>query len=45
MAVQPARTRNVSAGGALLSAIEHNLKIGDTIGVQRGEKKVRCKVV
>jgi hypothetical protein len=42
---QPARTRNVSAGGALLSGIEHRLKIGDTIGVQRGEKKARCKVV
>ena len=42
---QPARTRNVSAGGALLSGIEHDLKIGDTIGVQRGEKKARCKVV
>jgi hypothetical protein len=42
---QPARTRNVSAGGALLSGIEQDLKIGDTIGVQRGEKKVRCKVV
>ena len=42
---QPARTRNVSFGGALLSGIEHDLKIGDTIGVQRGEKKARCKVV
>ena len=42
---QPARTRNISAGGALLSGIEHDLKIGDTIGVQRGEKKARCKVV
>jgi len=42
---QPARTRNVSAGGALLSGIEHDLKIGDTVGVQCGEKKARCKVV
>ncbi len=42
---QPARTRNISGGGALLSGIEHDLKIGDTIGVQRGEKKARCKVV
>ena len=42
---QPARTGNVSIGGALLSGIEHDLKIGDTIGVQRGEKKARCKVV
>jgi hypothetical protein len=42
---QSARTRNVSIGGALLSGIEQDLKIGDTIGVQRGEKKARCKVV
>ena len=42
---QPARTGNVSIGGALLTGIEHDLKIGDTIGVQRGEKKARCKVV
>lgn len=42
---QAARTRNVSLGGALLLGIEHNLKIGDTIGVQCGEKKARCKVV
>ena len=42
---QPARTRNISIGGALLSGIEQDLKIGDTIGVQRGEKKARCKVV
>jgi hypothetical protein len=42
---QPARTRNVSIGGALLSGIEHDLKIGDTIGVQLGEKKARCKVI
>jgi hypothetical protein len=42
---QAARTRNVSMGGALLSGIEHDLKIGDIIGVQRGEKKARCKVV
>jgi len=42
---QAARTRNVSMGGALLSGIERDLKIGDIIGVQRGEKKARCKVV
>ena len=29
----------------MLSEIEHDLKIGDTIGVQAGEKKARCKVV
>jgi PilZ domain-containing protein len=42
---QHARARNVSSGGALLSGIEHDLKIGDTIGVQQCEKKARCKVV
>jgi PilZ domain-containing protein len=42
---QDARVRNVSARGALLSDMEHELKIGDIIGVQRGEKKARCKVV
>lgn len=42
---QHARARNVSTGGALLSEIERELKIGDTIGVQRGEKKARCRVV
>lgn len=42
---QHARAHNISAGGALLCGIEHDLKIGDTIGVQAGEKKTRCKVV
>src|SRR6201997_3927372 len=42
---QHARARNISTGGALLSDIERDLKIGDTIGVQGGEKKARCKVV
>jgi hypothetical protein len=42
---QRARAQNISAGGALLCEIEHDLKIGDTIGVQAGEKKARCKVV
>lgn len=42
---QAARACNVSSGGALLSDIERDLKIGDTIGVQRGDKKARCKVV
>jgi len=42
---QRARAHNISAGGALLCQIEHDLKIGDTIGVQAGEKKTRCKVV
>jgi hypothetical protein len=42
---QQARARNISTGGALLSDIEKDLKIGDTIGVQRGQKKARCKVI
>ena len=42
---QHARAHNISAGGALLCEMEHDLKIGDTIGVQTGEKKARCKVV
>lgn len=42
---QPARAHNVSASGAMLCNIEHDLKIGDTIGVQAGQKKTRCKVV
>jgi hypothetical protein len=42
---QHARACNVSGGGALLSGIERDLRIGDTIGVQCGEQKSRCKVV
>ena len=42
---QHARARNISGGGALLSGIQRDLKIGDTIGVQRGSQKARCKVV
>jgi hypothetical protein len=42
---QHARARNISQGGALLSDIERDLKIGDTIAVQNGEKKARCRVV
>jgi hypothetical protein len=42
---QNARAHNISAGGALLCEIDRDLKIGDTIGIQRGERKARCKVV
>ena len=42
---QHARTQNISASGALLCKIEHELKIGDTIGVKIGQTKTRCKVV
>jgi hypothetical protein len=42
---QHARAQNISAAGALLCGIEHDLKIGDIIGVRAGEMKARCKVV
>lgn len=42
---QHARAHNISGGGALLCEIERDLMIGDTIGVQAGERKARCKVV
>jgi PilZ domain len=42
---QQAHARNISTRGALLSGIEHHLKIGETIGLQYGEKKTRCEVV
>jgi hypothetical protein len=42
---QHARAHNISASVALLCEIEHELKIGDTIGVPVSEKKTRCKVV
>jgi len=42
---QSARATNFAIDGALLSGIEHELKVGDTIGVHFADKKVRCKVV
>ncbi len=42
---QPARAQNISSDGALISGIESELKVGDTIGVQCDEKKTRCTVV
>ena len=42
---QHARAQNISADGALLSGIETELKVGDVIGVQCEDKKVRCTVV
>lgn len=42
---QHARAHNISAGGAMLCSLDRDLKIGDTIGVQSGDKKARCKVV
>ncbi|HEY4842637.1 MAG TPA: PilZ domain-containing protein [Terriglobales bacterium] len=40
-----ARAQNISSDGALISGIESELKVGDTIGVQCDEKKTRCTVV
>jgi hypothetical protein len=42
---QNVHARNISTSGALLSGIEHELKVGDVIGVQYGDRKSRCKVV
>jgi PilZ domain len=42
---QNAHARNVSDHGAKLSGLENQLKPGDIIGVQVGDRKARCKVV
>jgi hypothetical protein len=42
---QHVRARNISSSGALLDGLEHELKVGDVIGVQYGDKKSRCKVI
>jgi PilZ domain len=42
---QNATAQNVSATGACIYGIEHELKIGDVIGVQFQGKKARCKVI
>jgi PilZ domain-containing protein len=42
---QLARAQNISSDGALISGVESELKVGDTIGVQCDEKKTRCTVV
>ena len=42
---QNAIAQNVSATGACISGLEHDLKVGDVIGVQYETKKARCKVV
>jgi hypothetical protein len=42
---QHAHARNISNRGALLSGIEQDLKIGETIGLQYRETKTRCEVV
>jgi hypothetical protein len=42
---QSAHALNISSEGALISGIESELKVGDVIGVQFGEKKARCTVL
>ena len=42
---QNVNATNLSSDGATFSGISHPLKAGDVIGVQYGEKKVRCKVI
>jgi hypothetical protein len=41
---QHARAQNITSEGALLSDVESELKVGDVIGVQCDDKKVRCTV-
>jgi len=36
---------NISSKGAQLSGIEHELKVGEIIGLQYGDKKARCEIV
>ncbi len=42
---QNATAQNVSATGACISGLEHQLKVGDVIGVQFEGKKARCKII
>jgi hypothetical protein len=42
---QHARAQNVSDKGALLAGVECELKVGDVIAVQYGEKKARVSVI
>ncbi|MFY9912644.1 MAG: PilZ domain-containing protein [Candidatus Sulfotelmatobacter sp.] len=42
---QNANAQNVSLTGACICGLEHELKIGDVIGVQYENKKARCKVI
>ena len=41
---QSARAQSISVDGALLAGVEIQLKVGDVIGVQCGDKKTRCSV-
>src|SRR6201987_1105007 len=42
---QHVRAGNISISGALFSGLEHELKVGDVIGVQYGDRKSRCRVI
>ncbi|MGA9508996.1 MAG: PilZ domain-containing protein [Candidatus Sulfotelmatobacter sp.] len=42
---QNANAQNVSVSGACICGLEHELKVGDIIGVQYETKKARCKVI
>jgi PilZ domain-containing protein len=42
---QNAVAQNVSVTGACISGLEHQLKVGDVIGVQFQTKKARCRVI
>lgn len=42
---QTAHAQNISDSGAKLSGLEKQLRPGDVIGVQFGDKKARCKVM
>ncbi|MGC1227493.1 MAG: PilZ domain-containing protein [Candidatus Sulfotelmatobacter sp.] len=42
---QNANAQNVSLTGACICGLDHELKVGDVIGVQFENKKARCKVV
>lgn len=43
--LQNVQARNISTRGAKVAGLEAQLKPGDVIGVQVGEKKARCKVI
>jgi len=42
---QNATAQNVSRTGACICGLEHELKVGDVIGVQYETKKARCRVI
>ena len=42
---QNAIAQNVSLTGACISGLDHDLKVGDVVGVQYETKKARCKVI